>query len=388
VRLGQPLRPIAEPIHNAGPEVFDQGIGGVEQAFEQFAIAGGFNVENDALFPAIEAHEIGRFAVNERSEGPCIIASTEPFDFDDQRTEVCKKHRAVRSREHPREIKNGTPANGPLVWLGAVAKGIDLAPVLGLSAVEAQRAAGILNSARSGARSVQRCMTRVSFGKIFNMGSEFARDGSEFDRLFHDGDDFAVGSIPAIALHVPGHTPADTAYVIGSVVFVGDTIFMPDYGTARANFPGGDVRQLYRSIRRLLSLPDSPDLYLCHDYKPSGRDHYTWRTTVAEERNGNVHVHDGVSEDAFVAMRNQRDARMPMPKLPLPSVQVNMRAGNLPAPEQKALSEVTVQCSLIRSHFWTELIDGWLRSDGRKKQPGDLSSPVLYGSVGNRPLDI
>ncbi len=172
------------------------------------------------------------------------------------------------------------------------------------------------------------------FGKVFNLGSEFARDGSEFDRLFHDGDDFAVGSIPAIALHVPGHTPADMAYVIGSVVFVGDTIFMPDYGTARADFPGGDARQLYGSIRRLLSLPGSTDLYLCHDYKPGGRDRYMWRTTVAEERNGNVHVHDGVSEDAFVAMRNQRDAKLPLPKLLLPSVQVNMRAGHLPEPEQ------------------------------------------------------
>jgi glyoxylase-like metal-dependent hydrolase (beta-lactamase superfamily II) len=173
-----------------------------------------------------------------------------------------------------------------------------------------------------------------AFSKIFNTGAEFADNGSEFDRLLDDGDRFAVGSIPAIALHVPGHTPADMAYVVGSVVFIGDTLFMPDYGTARADFPGGDARQLYRSIRRLLSLPDSTNLYLCHDYKPSGRDRHMWQTTVAEERTGNVHVHDGVSEDTFVAMRNRRDASLPMPKLLIPSVQVNIRAGNLPEPEQ------------------------------------------------------
>jgi glyoxylase-like metal-dependent hydrolase (beta-lactamase superfamily II) len=173
-----------------------------------------------------------------------------------------------------------------------------------------------------------------AFGKIFNTGPELAHNGSEFDRLFDDGDRFAVGSIPAIALHVPGHTPADMAYVIGPIVFVGDTLFMPDYGTARADFPGGDARQFYRSIRRLLSLPDSTNLYLCHDYKTSGRDRHMWQTTVADERAENVHVHDGVSEDAFVAMRNQRDASLPIPKLLIPSVQVNMRAGNLPEPEQ------------------------------------------------------
>jgi glyoxylase-like metal-dependent hydrolase (beta-lactamase superfamily II) len=171
------------------------------------------------------------------------------------------------------------------------------------------------------------------FGKIYNIGPDFARDGTEFDRLFNDGDRFDVGSISAIALHAPGHTSADMAYVIGSVAFVGDTLFMPDYGTARADFPGGDARKLYRSIRRLLSLPGSTHLYLCHDYKTGGRDRHMWHTTVAEERSGNIHIHDGVSEDAFVAMRNQRDAGLPMPKLLLPSVQVNMRAGNLPEPE-------------------------------------------------------
>jgi glyoxylase-like metal-dependent hydrolase (beta-lactamase superfamily II) len=172
------------------------------------------------------------------------------------------------------------------------------------------------------------------FGKIFNAGTEFARDGSEFDHLFEDGDRFDVGGLPAIALHVPGHTPADMAYVIGDAVFTGDTLFMPDYGTARADFPGGDARQLYQSIRRLLSLPDATRLFLCHDYKAPGRDAYVWETTVGAERQGNVHAHDGISEEAFYAMRTQRDATLGMPKLILPSVQVNMRGGHLPPPEE------------------------------------------------------
>ncbi len=175
------------------------------------------------------------------------------------------------------------------------------------------------------------------FGKIFNVGTEFARDGSEFDRLFDDGDRFSIGNIPAIALHVPGHTPADMAYVVGDVVFTGDTLFMPDYGTARADFPGGDARHLYRSIHRLLSLPDETRLFLCHDYKAPGRDQFVWETTVVSERSGNVHIHDGVGEDAFVAMRTARDATLGMPKLILPSVQVNMRAGHLPQPEANGM---------------------------------------------------
>lgn len=171
------------------------------------------------------------------------------------------------------------------------------------------------------------------FGKIFNAGTEFARDGSEFDRLFEDGDRFRIGEIEAMALHVPGHTPADLAYVIGDAVFTGDTLFMPDYGTARADFPGGDSRQLYRSIRRLMALPAETRLFLCHDYKAAGRDTYAWETTVGAQRAGNVHVHEGVGEDEFVAMRNARDATLSMPKLILPSIQVNMRGGHLPEPE-------------------------------------------------------
>jgi glyoxylase-like metal-dependent hydrolase (beta-lactamase superfamily II) len=176
------------------------------------------------------------------------------------------------------------------------------------------------------------------FGKIFNAGTEFARDGSQFQRLFDDGDRFAVGAIQAIALHVPGHTPADMAYVIGDAVLTGDTLFMPDCGTARADFPGGDASQLYRSIGRLLRLPDATRLFLCHDYKAPGRAAYAWETTVAAERAGNVHAHEGIGEDAFVAMRNARDATLAMPKLILPAVQVNMRAGHLPAAEDNGTS--------------------------------------------------
>ncbi|MDE8347660.1 MAG: MBL fold metallo-hydrolase [Acidocella sp.] len=185
------------------------------------------------------------------------------------------------------------------------------------------------------------------FGKIFNVGAEFARDGSEFDKLFNDGDQFTVGSIKAIALHVPGHTPADMAYVIGDLVFTGDTLFMPDYGTARADFPGGDAAQLYRSIRRLLELPDATRLFLCHDYKAPGRDHYLWETTVAAERAGNVHAHEGISEESFVVMRTARDATLSMPKLILPSVQVNMRAGHLPATEENGTSYLKLPLNVL-----------------------------------------
>jgi len=176
-----------------------------------------------------------------------------------------------------------------------------------------------------------------TFGQLFNAGPGFARDGSQFDRLFEDGARFTLGTIPAAVLHVPGHTPADLAYVIGDAAFAGDTIFMPDYGTARADFPGGDARQLFRSIRRLLSLPRETRLFLCHDYKAPGRDTFAWETSVGAERDGNVHVHDGVGEAEFVAMRTARDRTLGMPRLILPSIQVNMRAGHLPEPEANGI---------------------------------------------------
>jgi glyoxylase-like metal-dependent hydrolase (beta-lactamase superfamily II) len=196
-------------------------------------------------------------------------------------------------------------------------------------------AAPYLKEAVGGTLAIGREIIRVQsvFGKIFNAGSEFARNGSEFDHLFDDGDQFKIGRLQAIALHVPGHTPADLAYVVGDAVFTGDNLFMPDYGTARADFPGGDARQLYRSIRRLMSLPDETRLFLCHDYKAPGRDDYVWETTVGAQRANNVHVREGVSEDDFIAMRTARDATLGMPKLILPSIQVNMRGGHLPDPE-------------------------------------------------------
>ncbi len=171
------------------------------------------------------------------------------------------------------------------------------------------------------------------FGKIFNEGTEFARDGSQFDRLLDDGDCLMLGKMPIISLHVPGHTPADMAYVIGDAAFVGDTMFMPDYGTARADFPGGDAATLYRSIHRLNSLPGQTRVFLCHDYKAPGRDQFAWETTIAAEKTANVHVHEGVSEVDFVAMRNARDATLDMPRLILPSIQVNIRGGHFPEPE-------------------------------------------------------
>lgn len=211
-------------------------------------------------------------------------------------------------------------------------------------------AAPYLQEKLGGKLAIGREITTVQtvFGKVFNEGSDFCRDGSQFDVLFADGDSFSIGSIPAIALHVPGHTPADIAYVVGDSVFVGDTMFMPDYGTARADFPGGDAHQLYRSIHRLMKLPDQTRVFLCHDYKAlPGRTHFAWETTIGAERSGNVHVHEGISEDSFVAMRTARDQTLDMPQLILPSVQVNMRAGRLPEPEENGTRYLKLPLNLL-----------------------------------------
>ena len=170
------------------------------------------------------------------------------------------------------------------------------------------------------------------FGKVFNAGTEFERDGSQFDRLLEDGDSYQLGSIECRALHTPGHTPACMAHLIGDAVFVGDTLFMPDGGSARADFPGGDARTLYRSIARILALPPATRVFVCHDYMPGGRA-VQWETTVAEQRQSNIHIGNCQSEDEFVALRTQRDAQLAMPKLIIPSIQVNMRAGHLPPAE-------------------------------------------------------
>jgi glyoxylase-like metal-dependent hydrolase (beta-lactamase superfamily II) len=171
-----------------------------------------------------------------------------------------------------------------------------------------------------------------TFGKVFNEGTEFQRDGSQFDRLFSDGDSYQIGSLIGHAMHTPGHTPACMTHVIGNSAFVGDTIFMPDSGSARADFPGGDARTLYRSIHRLLSLPEEVVLYMCHDYAPNGRE-MKHVSTVGEQRRENIHVADAITEDEYVKMRETRDASLAMPKLIIPSIQVNMKAGHLPEPE-------------------------------------------------------
>jgi glyoxylase-like metal-dependent hydrolase (beta-lactamase superfamily II) len=170
------------------------------------------------------------------------------------------------------------------------------------------------------------------FGKVFNEGTEFQRDGSQFDRLFKDGDTYTIGGMTVFAMHTPGHTPACMTHVVGDAAFVGDTLFMPDGGTARADFPGGDARVLYRSIKKVLALPPAMRLFMCHDYAPNGRE-IRWETTVAEERAANIHVRDGLSEDEFVAMREARDKTLGMPRLIVPSLQVNIRAGHLPEPD-------------------------------------------------------
>ncbi len=175
------------------------------------------------------------------------------------------------------------------------------------------------------------------FGKVFNAGTEFERDGSQFDALFKEGDRIRIGEMTGYAIHTPGHTPACMTYVFGDAAFIGDTLFMPDYGTARADFPGGSARELYRSIKKVLALPPETRLFLCHDYKAPGRDQYAWETTVAEQRKSNLHVRDGVTEDEFVAMREARDRSLSMPKLIIPSLQVNMRAGDLPEPEDNGV---------------------------------------------------
>lgn len=183
------------------------------------------------------------------------------------------------------------------------------------------------------------------FRPVFN-AVDVSGDGSEFDRLFKDGDTFRIGGLEGEVMHTPGHTPACVSYRIGDAVFVGDTMFMPDYGTARADFPGGDARALYRSIKRVLSLPDETRLFMCHDYKAPGRDQYAWETTVGEEKARNVHVHDGVSEDEFVKMREARDATLAAPLLLLPSIQVNIRAGKFPPAEVDGVHYLKVPIKL------------------------------------------
>jgi glyoxylase-like metal-dependent hydrolase (beta-lactamase superfamily II) len=208
-----------------------------------------------------------------------------------------------------------------------------------------------LLKARTGAKVVigeHICDVQKIFRKVFN-AADVSDDGREFDRLVKDGEVLTLGNLRVEVMHLPGHTPADVAYRIGDAVFVGDTIFMPDYGTARTDFPGGDAPTLYRSIRRLLSLPPQTRLFMCHDYKAPGRDQYAWETTVADERARNIHVHDGVAEAEFVAMRTKRDGTLAAPVLLLPSVQVNIRAGRLPPPDDNGQSYLKIPVKLVEA---------------------------------------
>ncbi len=186
-----------------------------------------------------------------------------------------------------------------------------------------------------------------TFGKLLNAEPQFARDGSQFDHLVHEGDQLTFGQQRVEVLHTPGHTPACVTYVIGDAAFVGDTLFMPDYGTARCDFPGGDAATLYRSIQKIFALPESTRLFMCHDYKAPGREEYIWETTVAEQKANNVHIHQGITEEAFCKMRTSKDATLAMPRLIWPSVQVNMRAGDLPPAEENGTRYLKTPINLV-----------------------------------------
>jgi glyoxylase-like metal-dependent hydrolase (beta-lactamase superfamily II) len=209
-------------------------------------------------------------------------------------------------------------------------------------------AAHYLRSKAGGLIAVGGAITQVQgvFKALFHLEAELATDGSQFDHLFYDGDTFSIGTLQAKALAVPGHTPACMAYQVADAVFVGDTLFMPDVGTARCDFPGGNAHTLYQSVRKLLSLPGETRLYMCHDYPPAGRQPQ-WQSTVAEQRAHNIHVHDGVSEADFLALRTRRDASLEMPALILPSVQVNIRAGQLPPPEANGVSYLKIPLNAL-----------------------------------------
>lgn len=192
-------------------------------------------------------------------------------------------------------------------------------------------------------------LVQATFKKLYNLERSFLPDGSQFDHLFKEGEVFMIGEVEATALLVPGHTPADMAYLVDGSVFVGDTLFMPDVGSARADFPGGDARQLYRSMRRLLALPPETTMYVCHDYPPASRQ-AQWQTTVGEQRARNIHVRDGIGEDEFVAMRTARDATLEVPTLILPSIQVNVRAGQFPPPDENGVAYLRIPINALPVH--------------------------------------
>ena len=200
-------------------------------------------------------------------------------------------------------------------------------------------AAPYFKSKTGGKTGTGKFITRVqaTFKKIFNLGDEFVANGEQFDGLFDDGDEIALGTMQIRVMHTPGHTPSCVTYIVGDAAFVGDTMFMPDFGTARTDFPGGDAAVLYQSIQRILKLPAETRLFICHDYKAPGRDEFAWETTVEQQRKHNLHVHEGATEKGFVEFRNKRDAGLGMPKLILPSIQVNIRAGEMPPADENGV---------------------------------------------------
>lgn len=249
--------------------------------------------------------------------GCAIIDSVLDFDFSSGRTDTRSADRIIAHiREHGLKTE----------WLLE-------------SHVHADHlsAAPYIQQALGGKIGIGRNITLVqdTFGKIFNEGTEFQRDGSQFDQLFSDGDSLMIGQMRCDVMHTPGHTPACMTYVIGDAAFVGDTLFMPDFGTARCDFPGGSSQHLYQSIQRILALPDATRLFVGHDYKAPGRDAYAWETTVGAQKAHNIHIGNNQEQAAFVKMRDARDATLAMPKLIIPSLQVNMRAGHMPDPDDK-----------------------------------------------------
>ncbi len=239
-------------------------------------------------------------------------------------------------------------ASADQVLAAAAAQALEVAWILETHAHADHLSAAPYLKARTGARVAigeHICDVQTIFRPVFNL-DDVSGDGVEFDRLLRDGETFTIGDLKVDVLHTPGHTPACVSYRIGDAVFVGDTLFMPDYGTARADFPGGSAHTLYQSIQKLLALPPATRLFMCHDYKAPGRDSYAWESTVAEERARNVHVHDGVDADAFVAMRQRRDATLAAPTLLLPSIQVNIRAGRLPEAESNGVRYLKIPMRL------------------------------------------
>ena len=242
------------------------------------------------------------------------------------------------------DVKAGrtSTASADAILQAAAARGLTIALVLETHVHADHLSAGAYIREKTGAKIVigeHVADVRRAFAPVFNLD---LREGDDFDRLVKDGETFKVGALDVEVMFTPGHTPACVSYKIGDAVFVGDTLFMPDYGTARADFPGGDARALYRSIKRILALPGETRLFMCHDYKAPGRDAYAWETTAGEQRARNLHVKDGVSEDAFVAMRTAKDKTLQMPVLILPAIQVNVRAGKLPEPEGNGTSYLKI----------------------------------------------